>query len=223
MKYERSTGMLLYRLAVTLFRPVAWLVFRPRVLGVENLPATGGVVVCPNHLSGFDVFAVAYALAPRRLRTMGKNQLFRRPLRRRFICSLGAFPAHDGTGVPGGVSAGASLAEGGETVVIFPEGERRYGRSPAPRTGAARTALAADVPLVPAAIRGTDGWRRRQQWQILFGPPIVLDDLRGQARSTSAHEATERLWAQVRALEAQASLKTKAMPTRVPKRERATA
>jgi 1-acyl-sn-glycerol-3-phosphate acyltransferase len=193
--------MLLYRLLVTLLRPVAWLVFRPRVMGVENLPTGGGLVVCPNHLSGFDVLAVAYALSPRRLRTMGKNQLFRRPLQRRFMCSFGAFPAHDRAGVSGGVAAASSLACGGETVVIFPEGERRYGRAPAPRTGAARTALAAGVPLVPAAIRGTSGWRQREQWLIVFGPPIVLADLQDRPPD-AAHEATRRLWEQVRALEA---------------------
>jgi 1-acyl-sn-glycerol-3-phosphate acyltransferase len=193
--------MLLYRLLVMFLRPVVWVVFRPQVEGIGNLPTSGGFVVCPNHLSGFDVLAVAYALAPRGLRTMGKNQLFRRLLLRRLVRSLGAFPAQDPDGLTGGVTAASSLAVRGETVVIFPEGERRYGRLPTPRTGAARTAIAAGVPLVPAAIRGTDGWRKRQRWQIAFGQPIAVDDLQDCARAPAAHQATRRLWQQVETLE----------------------
>jgi 1-acyl-sn-glycerol-3-phosphate acyltransferase len=183
-----------YRLLVAIGRPFVWLVFRPRVSGAANVPA-GGVVVCPNHLSGFDTLAVAYALKSHRLRAMGKNQLFRRPLLGPFVRAMGAFPAHDEHGLRGGVAAASALAGAGEAVVIFPEGERRYGRTPAPKTGAARTALAAGVPIVPTAIRGTDGWRDRVHWRVTFGEPIALDP--GEA----PHEATRRMWERVRTLE----------------------
>jgi 1-acyl-sn-glycerol-3-phosphate acyltransferase len=194
--------VLLYRLVIVLWRPVAWIVFRPCVRGRENVAAKGGLVVCPNHLSGLDAFAVAYALAPRAVRNMGKNQLFRRPLLGRAVRSLGAFPARPGDGVAGGVAAASALAAGGAAVVIFPEGARRRGRSSRPRTGAARTALVADVPLVPAAVRGTDGWRRRLRWQIAFGTPVALDDLAGRDLNEAAREATRRLWESMTALEA---------------------
>jgi 1-acyl-sn-glycerol-3-phosphate acyltransferase len=194
--------MLMHRLVSILWWPAIWLVFRPRILGSEHLPKSQGFVVCPNHLSGFDAFAIAYALAPRPLRNMAKNQLFRRRLLGSVIARLGAFPAHDEPDLTGGVEAAKSFAARGDVVVIFPEGERRYGRFPRPRTGAARTALGADVPLVPAAIRGTNGWRRRARWQIAFGEPIELDDLRDLDPAQAAPEATQRLWEQVRDLEA---------------------
>lgn len=194
--------MLLYRVAIVLWRPVAWIVFRPCVRGRENVASNVGLVVCPNHLSGFDAFAVAYALAPRPVRNMGKNQLFRRRRVGPAVRSLGAFPARAGDGVPGGVAAASVLAAGGAAVVIFPEGARRRGRSGRPRTGAARTALVAGVPLVPAAIRGTDGWRRRLRWQIAFGTPVALDDLAGRDLNDAAREATRRLWESMTALEA---------------------
>ncbi len=194
--------MLFYRLLIAAGRPIAWLIFRPRVDGRENVPAKGGFVVCPNHLSGFDVLAVAYAMAPRPAHNMGKNQLFRRPVLGRFARRMGAFPARDGDGIRGGVAAASALAADGEAVVIFPEGARRRGRVRRPRSGAARTALAAGVPLVPAAVRGTDGWRSRLRWQIAFGPSVPLDDLRGCDPNDAAREATRRLWDRITALEA---------------------
>lgn len=195
--------MILYRVLATLGRPLVWLVFRPQVRGREYVPVQGGFVVCPTHLSGFDGLAVAYALAPRPVRNMGKNDLFRRPLLGPFVRSLGAFPARDERGLAGGVPAAAALAADGSGVAIYPEGARRRGRERRPRTGAARTALAAGVPLIPAAIRGTDGSRERRKWQVAFGPPVELHDLGGRADNEAAREATRRLWASVKQLEAE--------------------
>jgi 1-acyl-sn-glycerol-3-phosphate acyltransferase len=195
--------MFLYRLLVTLGWPLGWLVFRPAVRGREHLQVKGGLVICPMHLSGFDAMAVAYAMAPRTGRNMGKNELFRRPLLGPFVRSLGAFPAREGDGMPGGIAAAAELARRGSAVVIYPEGARRRGHDRRPHTGAARTALAAGVPLVPAAIRGTDGWRERRRWQVSFGSPVDLHDLAGRDDNAAAREATRRLWASIKDLEAQ--------------------
>jgi 1-acyl-sn-glycerol-3-phosphate acyltransferase len=194
--------MLLYRLLVTLAWPLARLVFHPRVVGREHVRVNGGFVVSPTHLSGFDALAVAYAMAPRPVRNMGKNELFRRRWLGPFVRSLGAFPARDEHGLPGGVPAAATLAAHGSAVAIYPEGARRRGRERRPRTGAARTALAAGVPLIPAAIRGTDGWRDRRSWQVAFGVPVDLHDLAGRTDNEAAHEATRRLWESVKRLEA---------------------
>ena len=194
--------MFLYRLLVTLSWPLARLLFRPRVVGREHVRVKGGFVISPTHLSGFDALAVAYAVAPRPVRNMGKNDLFRRPILGFFVRSLGAFPARDELGLLGGVPAAVALADHGSAVAIYPEGARRRGRERRPRTGSARTALAAGVPLIPAAIRGTDGWRDRRRWQVAFGAPVDLRDLAGRTDNEAAHEATRRLWASVRSLEA---------------------
>lgn len=194
---------MLYRLLVGLGRPLAWAVFRSQVTGRGNVPRSGGMVVCPNHLSGFDALAVGFAVGLRPLRSMAKNQLFRRPLLGPFVRSLGAFPARPEGDLRGGIDEAVALAEGGAGILIFPEGARRYDRARRPRTGAARTALAAGVPLVPVAVRGTDGWRRLRRWQVAFGPPVSLDDLASKPPQEAAREATRRLWECVSRLEAE--------------------
>jgi 1-acyl-sn-glycerol-3-phosphate acyltransferase len=192
--------VILYRIVGLLTRPVIAALFRPRVRGLEHLPERGGFVLSANHLSGFDVWAVSYALYPRQPRNMAKNELFERPLLGPIIRSLGAFPAR-GEETGGGAIGAAALAAAGSPVVIYPEGaRRRAGRELRPRTGAARAALEAGVPLVPAAIRGTDGWRSLERWQVAVGAAIPLGELGDEDPQRSAREATARLWAAIEEL-----------------------
>ena len=92
---------------------------------------------------------------------------------------------------------------------MFPEGTRRKKglrktRQAHAHTGAARIALDAGVPLVPAGIRGTDGLRRLQAWRVRYGAPIAVDDLRDLPPAEAARIATERVMAAIAELEAAA-------------------
>jgi 1-acyl-sn-glycerol-3-phosphate acyltransferase len=91
---------------------------------------------------------------------------------------------------------------------MFPEGTRRKKglvkkHQVRARSGAARIALEARVPLVPAAVAGTDRLLRLGPLRVAFGAPIELDDLResGDMRHAS-QEATDRLMARITELEA---------------------
>ena len=68
-------------------------------------------------------------------------------------------------------------------------------------TGAARIALEADVPLVPAGIVGTDRLAGLARLGVAYGPPVDLDDLRGREPRDAAQEATDRLMAAIAELE----------------------
>jgi 1-acyl-sn-glycerol-3-phosphate acyltransferase len=91
--------------------------------------------------------------------------------------------------------------------VMFPEGTRRK-KGMRKRyearwhTGAARIALEAGVPLVPAAISGTDRLARLGPLRVAYGPAVDLDDLRGREPKEAAGEATDRLRAEIEKLEA---------------------
>ncbi len=197
--------VILARVVAIVSRPLTRLVFRPVVSGVHNLPR-GGFVLSANHLSGYDGFALAYAVAGRRLRSMAKNELFARRFLGPIVRGLGGFPAQEIDGV-GGLATATSLARRGEVVVIFPTGARlRLDKEHRPHTGAARAALSAGVPLVPCALRGTDGWRERTQWHIAVGPAVDVTDL-AAGDPGNAREATSRLWSAVGALQAELDAK----------------
>ena len=137
------------------------LVFRQKSSGVENVPAEGGCVLASNHLSNFDPWAIGIPLYPRRfLRFMGKSELFWWPLGP-IIESGGAFKVHRGQADLEAMETAEQLCREGHVVVMFPEGTRRKKGlvkkyQPRAHSGAARIALGAGVPLIPAAIKGTD-------------------------------------------------------------------
>jgi 1-acyl-sn-glycerol-3-phosphate acyltransferase len=181
--------------------PVIHGLFRLRVEGVENLPE-GGFVLAANHTSNFDPWPLGMPLWPRRyLRFMAKSELYWWPLGP-LITAGGAFPVRRGEGDMEAIQTAVRLARAGHIVVMFPHGTRqRKGlikkHQPRAHTGAARIALEAGVPLVPAAIAGTDRLLRLERLRVRYGTTLAIDDLRGQDIPVAARSATERLMAEI--------------------------
>jgi 1-acyl-sn-glycerol-3-phosphate acyltransferase len=187
--------------------PIVKLLFRLRVRGLEHLPREGGYVLAANHTSNLDPWPLGLPLWPRRfLRFMGKSELFFWPLGP-LIAGCGAFKVRRGESDREAIETAEQLCREGYVVVMFPEGTRRtkglrkkwQARA---HSGAARIALGAGVPLVPAAIKGTDRIARLGPLRVAYGPPIVLDDLRDQDVKEAADVATDRLMSAIRELEA---------------------
>jgi 1-acyl-sn-glycerol-3-phosphate acyltransferase len=188
--------------------PILYGLFRLRARGRENIPTDGGFVLACNHVSSFDPWPLGLPLWPKRfLRFMAKSELYWFPLT--FVLNgAGAFPVRRGQADAEAIETAVQLARAGNIVAMFPEGTRRtkglVKRFEArPRTGAARIALEAGVPLVPAAVRGTDHLRRFAPIGVVYGAPVDIDDLRGAADLREAAQvATDRLMARIEELEA---------------------
>lgn len=195
-----------YLLAGVVSWPVIRGLYRLRVEGLEHLPG-GGFVLASNHISNLDPWPLGMPLFPRRqLRFMGKIELFK-PVLGTILRSVGAFPVRRGEGDREAMRTAVELVRAGEIVVMFPEGTRRRKGlrkkfQAAAHTGAARIALAADAPLVPAAVRGTDRLSRLGPLGVRYGPPVLLDDLKELDGKRAAEAATERLMGRIRELEA---------------------
>ncbi len=176
---------------------IKW-VFRLHAEGVENVPKEGGFVLAANHVSNFDPWPLGVPLFPHRyLRFMAKAELFWWPLGP-LIRSGGAFKVRRGEGDVQAIEHAIELVREGHAVVMFPHGTRqRKGLvkkyRPRSHSGAARIALAAGAPLVPAAIAGTDRLLRLGRLRVRYGKPLDLDGL-------DARAATERLMAEIERL-----------------------
>jgi 1-acyl-sn-glycerol-3-phosphate acyltransferase len=186
--------------------PVVRGLFRLRARGLENVPE-GGFVLAANHTSNFDPWPLGIPFLPRRqLRFMAKAELFN-PLLTPILRGGGAFKVRRGEGDVEAMRTAIELVQAGEIVVMFPEGTRqrkglRKRRTARPHTGAARIALAAEAPLVPAAIAGTDRLLRLGPLRVAYGPPLDLSDLDGLDAKAAAATATERLMAAIQDLKA---------------------
>jgi 1-acyl-sn-glycerol-3-phosphate acyltransferase len=188
----------LYLVIGVLSWPVLKLVFRHRAFGLEHVPRDGGYVLSANHWSNFDPWPLAMDLFPRRfLRFMAKAELFWFPLSV-LIRAGGGFRVRRGERDTEAIETALRLCREGNVVVMFPEGTRRRKglrktREATWHTGAARIALEARVPLVPAAISGTERLSRLARLSVAYGSPIPLDDLAALPPGEAAEIATARL------------------------------
>jgi 1-acyl-sn-glycerol-3-phosphate acyltransferase len=187
--------------------PFAYLLFRYRAYGKENLPPSGGYVLAAGHVSNLDPWPLGLGLFPGRfLRFMAKSELFWFPLGA-LVRVAGAFKVRRGMADVEAIETAVGLARDGHVIAMFPEGTRRKKglrktRQAQAHTGAARIALEADVPLVPVGIKGTDGLRKLRPWRVRYGTPVQLDDLRALQPAEAARVATDRVMAAIHELEA---------------------
>ena len=191
---------------VAVSRPFMRWPLRLKARGLENIPESGGFVVASNHVSNVDAWPVGFPLYPRQVHFMGKAELYKNPALRWFLLGAGTFPVRRGERDSESFKTAVRLAREGGVVAMFPEGTRRTKGlrkkfEAKPHAGAARIALAAGVPLVPAAVAGTERLGR-EPVRVAYGPPIELPD-GGVPKREAGRIATERLMAEIARLEAE--------------------
>ncbi|HKA69427.1 MAG TPA: lysophospholipid acyltransferase family protein [Actinomycetes bacterium] len=142
-----------------------WLriIFRPWVEGLENVPETGPAILASNHLSFSDSFFLPLVV-PRRVTFIAKAEYFtgrgvKGRLSAGFFRAVGQIPVDrsGGRSSEAALRSGLKILERGELFGIYPEGTRSPdGRLYRGRTGVARLALEAGVPVIPCAMIDTE-------------------------------------------------------------------
>jgi 1-acyl-sn-glycerol-3-phosphate acyltransferase len=167
----------------TVGRPTLGAVLRAlaplRVYGSERVPATGGVVLAMNHFSWLDPPAFG-AACPRNIRYMAKIELHQVKLIGPFIRSFGAFSVRRGESDRDAVRLMRQCVQDGDALGLFVEGTRqRTGVPGNVQPGAAMVALQERVPIVPAAIHGSQFWKlgNFEPVSVAWGRPLLFDGL----------------------------------------------
>jgi 1-acyl-sn-glycerol-3-phosphate acyltransferase len=185
--------------------PALYGLYRLEATGLERLPPSGGFVLAANHTSSLDPWPLGLPLWPQRqLFFMGKVELFN-PVLGPLLRAGGAFPVRRGERDVQAIETAVRICREGGIVAMFPEGTRqvkglRKRFEHRPRTGSARIALAAAVPLVPAAVTGSDRLSRLAKLRVAYGEPVPLADLEGVSPHEAYQEATSRLMERIYAL-----------------------
>ena len=184
--------------------PAVRVVFRPWVEGRDNIPATGGAILASNHLSFSDSIFLPL-MVERRVTFPAKQEYFtgrgvKGWLTRQFFTATGQIPIDRSGGKASLVALekGLEVLRRGELFGIYPEGTRSPdGRLYRGKTGMARLAVAADVPIVPCAMIDTDkaqptGQRIPNVVQVgvRIGRPMHYPQYAGQ---TENHEALREI------------------------------
>ena len=126
-----------------------------KVMGRENVPPMGPLIIVANHQSNIDPPLLAASL-PRRIRFLAKDTIFRPAIADWFLRSYGAFPLNREAVDVRAIRWVMSQLDHGEAVAVFPEGTRSKGSLQKGLPGVVQLALKADVPLLPVGITGSE-------------------------------------------------------------------
>ena len=175
---------------------------RLKVYGKDRVPREGGLVVASNHFHWLDP-AILGVASPRVLYYMAKIEAHRAPGLGAFIRLFGCFPVRRGESDRDAVRTMRQIVADGKALGLFVEGTRqRSGEPGIVQPGAAMVALQEDVPIVPVAIHGTQGWKPApggfQAVSIAWGEPMAFDGLPKGGRGYK--EASAMLQGEIRRL-----------------------
>ncbi|NEA45258.1 lysophospholipid acyltransferase family protein [Streptomyces sp. SID10815] len=210
--------MFYYVLKYVLLGPLLRVVFRPRIEGLEQVPASGAAIVAGNHLSFSDHFLMP-AILRRRITFLAKAEYFTGPglkgrLTAAFFRSAGQIPV-DRSGKEAGQAAireGLGVLRRGELLGIYPEGTRSPdGRLYKGKVGVAVMAIRAGVPVVPCAMIGTFEAQppgrvlpRIRPVVIRFGAPLDFSRFAGMTEQKAVLRAvTDEIMSAILALSGQ--------------------
>jgi 1-acyl-sn-glycerol-3-phosphate acyltransferase len=164
--------------------PPLRLLFRPKAVGMENVPTEGPVIIAANHQSFLDDFLLPLVL-PRRVTILAKADYFDKWYTSWFFKLAGCVPVRreGGSASRAALQAAIDSLDRGKLVALFPEGTRSPdGRLYRGKTGVARIALEAQAPVVPVAIMGTYELMpydkkapKPGRVEIRFGKPLTFE------------------------------------------------
>jgi 1-acyl-sn-glycerol-3-phosphate acyltransferase len=172
---------MIYAICRVLARTLYTLVYRLEARGVSNVPASGPVVLCCNHISLQDPITLATWLN-RKVYYMAKEELFRIPILRTIIRYFGAFPVKRGGVSKEAVRTAITFLREGKMLGIFPEGTRNRTLGEGKR-GAVTMAMRAGAKVVPVALIGN--YRPFTKMIVVYGEPLDLTPYNGDTEAAT--------------------------------------
>jgi 1-acyl-sn-glycerol-3-phosphate acyltransferase len=181
---------------------------RMQIEGRENFPVDGPFILAPTHRSIIDT-PVSSSVYPRRMRFMGADKWWSNKHFGKLLTALGGFPVSRGTADREALKRCIAVIEGGEPLVLFPEGERKSGPVVQPLfEGAAYVAMKTGAPIVPVGIGGSErampkGTRfifPRKMYVIIGQPMFVPDAETSKGQRAASKQLTADLHAELQRL-----------------------
>lgn len=163
-----------------IFKIFAIIIYRPKIVGKENLPKEGGALLCPNHVSNLDA-AVIVAMFQRKVNVLAKEELFKN----KFLCWIadlfGIYPVKRGTADMQAIKISLKILKHDGLLLIFPEGTRNgMAKGVKPKNGAVLIAGTAQKPIIPIGIQGS--FKPFTRVIVNIGKPIDYTNLKEEIK-----------------------------------------
>jgi len=184
---------------------VSYLVGLFKVIGAENVPRTGPVIICPNHSANLDPPLVP-AFVPRSdTWSMAKSEYFKGGFVAWVFRQYHAFPVVRHSADRTALRRAFDILESGQALIIYPEGTRvESGVLARPEPGAGFIAQRAACPVVPVGLTGTREclpkgarWPRRTPVSITFGKPFLVLRKRADGSKITREEAADAIMVEI--------------------------
>jgi len=197
------------KLVSTVFRPLLNTLFRWEVVGRENVPLTGSLILAANHVHVLDILFLGFGF-PRWINFIAKEELFRSPFFGPWLRWAGSFSIRRAGKIREKqevLKSATDALERGSMLGVFPEGSRsRDGKLRKGKSGCAVIASQAGVPILPVGIVGTDrikgiSWLwKRPGIVVNIGKPFKLPPTHGKASKSQRRLLTTRIMTEIAAL-----------------------
>ena len=183
---------------------------RMTIEGREHFPADEPFIMAPTHRSIIDT-PVSSGVYTRRMRFMGADKWWSNPAFGKLLTALGGFPVTRGSADREALKRCLAVIEGGEPLVMFPEGERKSGLEVQPLfEGAAYISMKTGAPIVPVGIGGSERVMPKgakfifpRKMHVVVGPPMRVSlppDASSKDQRAAARQLTTDLHAELQRL-----------------------
>lgn len=165
---------MIYSIILKMIKFFLYIVFWPKVIGLENIPTDGGYIISANHKSNYDPIFTTI-VQRKKVYFLAKEELFSYKPFAKFLLFLGARPIKRGTSDIGALRMGISLLKDGKPLTVYPEGKRREKIDLTKvKTGVVLLAVKSKVPVLPIGIEGE--YTPFSRIKLTIGKPIYLDE-----------------------------------------------
>ena len=197
------------KIFLAICRPLLNILFSWKAEGRENIPSTGPLILVANHVHVVDPFFLVFSF-PRWIYFMAKEELFRSPFLRPWLCWAGSFSIRRGGKFREKqemLKSTRNILERGLILGMFPEGRRSHdGKLRKAKPGSAVIAAKTNVPLIPVGIVGTDKvtgiswlWKRPRIF-VNIGKPFKLPPTHSKMSKSQMQLLTTQLMGEIAAL-----------------------
>ena len=138
-----------------IFKIITIIIYRPKIIGAENVPKEGNAIICANHVHFWDSVVIIVMLK-RKVNVLAKEELFKPKFNKWFAGVIGAYPVKRGTADLGAVKTSLKLMENKELLLVFPEGTRNgVAKGKKAKKGSVMIAATSESPIIPIGVQGT--------------------------------------------------------------------
>ncbi len=149
------------------------IVYRPKIVGKENLPKKDAALICPNHVHAFDS-AVIVMMNRRKINILAKEELYKNFFIRFLADIFGIYPVKRNGRSMESVKISLKILKNKELLMLFPEGTRNgMAKGVKAKDGAVKLAIKANVPIIPVGVQGD--FKYFKKIKVNIGKPIYYN------------------------------------------------